>query len=263
MYTRRYVLHTACAGVAALALGLTGCGGDSNGTNPLLNLPASTTSRVRSFNGLLGVAGNTPIDIASAGYTQQGVALGTATSYATATSKQVAGTTASVSGQSLTQNTLTLMAGTNYTLAAIGQIGQTSGPYVPQVIAIDDKIPANLPPDKVAVRTLNLSPSQSIPSIFVTGSSPDVQGGAEVIFIASDPYGYNGTQIQPNINTNNYVVQTAGVYTIFIRDNNRNLLLQLNNVNLAGSLPYTLFVYGSNQAGSTQPLTAKFVLDSP
>ena len=263
MYSRRYVLHTACAAVAALTFGLTGCGGDSNGINPLGNIPATTTSRVRSFNGLLGVSGNTPVDITSAGYTQQSLALGTASKYVTATSAQVTGATAGAGGQTLAQNTLKLSAGTNYTLAAIGQIGQTGGPYVPQVIAIDDKIPANLPPDKVAVRTLNLSPSASIPSVYVTGVSPDVQAGAEVIFIASDPYGYNGTQIQPNINTNNYVIQTAGVYTILIRDNNRNLLLQLNNVNLAGSLPYTLFIYGSNEPGSTQPLAAQFVLDSP
>jgi hypothetical protein len=40
-------------------------------------------------------------------------------------------------------------------------------------------------------------------------------------------------------------------------------LLQLDNVNLAGSLPYTLFIYGSNEPGSTQPLAAQFVRDAP
>lgn len=261
MFSRRHVLRAACGVFGMAALGLTGCGGDSNGVNPVAGTPARTTSRVRAFNGLIGTADNT-VDIAASGYTQQALALGASTPYTTTTSAQVTSTSVSSGGQSVVQTALKLTPGTNYTLAVMGALGQ-SGAYTPRIIAIGDRIPTGLPPDKVALRTLNLSPSPTIPTIFVTGTSPDVQNGAEVVFNADNPFGYNGTDTEPNISTNIYVVQTAGKYTLLIRDNNRNLLLQMDNVNLVGNRVYTLYFYGVNTPGASQPLAAKIVADAP
>lgn len=273
MLARRAFVLAAFAAVGSCALTLTGCGGDSNGTNPVTSQPAANTSHARAFNAVRGLPSGTTASFATSNFASGTIGYGTKPAYSAVTSAINAPVTASVGGQGLPGPAVTYTPGSYYTVVFAGDASQTSGAYAPQLFFILDHTPANLPQDKFAFRTLNLSPNPSLASINVTGVSPSVQQGAEVVVGANIVYGYNGTATQPNINDDKYFIQPLGAipaadtlqslsatFTFTIRDPAHNTLLTLPNVTLTGNSAYTLFFYGNGTAGD--PYQAQVVQDS-
>jgi hypothetical protein len=162
MFARKISSLFASGLMAAFAVALVGCGGDSS-----LGPGGNTTSQVRVLDAMAS-PGVAAVDIAQRTnnvYLVQNVPYGQATAYkAVASANGVnhfiyqTGTTTEVAPQ----HQFDLSPNAVYTLAVIGDTSQAAGStYAPQLIRIIDNRPApsTLTNNKIAIRVINLAPS--------------------------------------------------------------------------------------------------------
>jgi len=232
--------------MAALSVGLYGCGGSDDNTVP--------TAQVRTFNAFVPAPGaSSTITVAANGTALAGANGVTFGQFANNGSFVAvpAGTFSPVAtGTGLAtplqfSTSPTLNANTSYTLVATGQVGQV-GTMAPQLVLVPNPTPSQLtiPAGTAAVRGVNLSTNTNPIGLFnTTGGVPTTTVNAGVNNI---PFGFNAT-------TNSFVtVPTTQLSNLAVVDTTNTTspipLAATSNLNTTTFLPghaYTWFTFGS------------------
>jgi hypothetical protein len=258
-YCRTFALLVSAA---LIGTALSGCGG---------NNAATATTHIRTLNVYLASAGvDGSLNIATTNgspLTAVGTPLGFGQfaiggQYTLLNSGTI---TIAATGTSLaTPITLTsTFAGNNtaYTLAAIGQEGQT-GTFVPQLISIPNFV-ANqivIPSGDAAIRVVNLSLNTNPIGLYNTvGGVPNSVVATATTNIA---YGYSAANVYaavPTTQLNNFaLVDTSNTLTALSLATSTNL----NTFTFTAGQAYTLFVFGQ-QGNATDSFNATWVEDFP
>lgn len=226
------------------AVALFGCGSDNNTTN------GQSTSQVRVFNGFVPSAGTNGNISATSGSTSLtgsgGLGFG---QFSTTPASVSSGTfNPQVTGQAFAtplqlQTPGNLAANNSYTLAVVGQQGQT-GINAPQTLLIPNYTPAGtvIPNGQAALRVINLSPGTDPLGLYST-----VGAGQPTLLNTSlnnINYGYNS-------NVNNFAFVPAGTPAnlSFQSATNPGTNLPINgnslsNITFQSGQAYTIFTYG-------------------
>ncbi|HZT42781.1 MAG TPA: DUF4397 domain-containing protein [Chthonomonadaceae bacterium] len=255
MKSRKHVLLAGLGLIGALALALTGCGGNNS-----IGPSGNATSNVRFFNALAGINSVT--------ITQRNPSatpLVSKINYGQTTGYFLAPAGNNIQTYALQPGTQTVLAsggvtmythntGTNVgtsTIIPAGVVGQNS-PYNPQVFQFQDAWPSQsaIPANQVAIRFINVAPGS--PALTLNNS---VSGNlTQLTGLTAITYGHSSTATA-------YVDEPSGPYNFVVTDTAGHILGS-QSVTLSTGTAYTVIVYGTYPPASGSQLSLYVLTDT-